>query len=133
MRYFIVISSSAVLGLASAACGGRSDIGPADSSTDSSVDVACDIHATGGVDHTCDEYGDLSPDDAMQAEIACTQIAMGTVVASCPAANLLGSCALLPSLVQGAPVTTLVYSDGDLSATYADLFCIDNGGTWTAG
>jgi hypothetical protein len=131
MRYFIVISSSVVLGLASAACGGRSDIGPADSS----VDVACNVpfDATGNVHHTCDEYVDLSPDDAELAEMACTQTAMGTVVASCPAANLLGSCAMLTSLVPGAPRTWLIYSDGDFSAIYAELYCIDNEGKWTGG
>jgi hypothetical protein len=62
------------------------------------------------------------------------QLNMGTVVDSCPSANLLGTCArVLPGQVAQPtrPTAELYYSDGGTTAEGAQLGCITTGGAWT--
>ena len=101
--------------VAAGACGG------------SGAGVACDTHM--GTVHVCWDYagGDMAETEAAGS---CT-VDPGTVVGSCPTANLLGSCAV-PSNA-GVKTTLFFYSDAGETADLAQNECIQNQGTWTAG
>jgi hypothetical protein len=136
MRHVAILSSSLVLGLASAACGGHIETAASGGTSPGEVDIACDIPSSVLGRHECDAYVEPTQDDADLVAQACTEYDMGTVVDACPTAGLLGTCTRPLGGPAGSyenlPQTTFFYSDGG-SLQGAELLCaVSIHGTWSS-
>jgi hypothetical protein len=86
--------------------------------------VACESNP-GVSGHVCSIYS--GPDLAMTCVV-------GTAVANCPTANVLGTCSYpLSAGGVGESVSTVYYSDGNFTATMAEMECAGfMGSSWSA-
>lgn len=113
MRYFTMISSTILLGIMLSACGAGGG-----------SSYSCDIAAAGAAGEVCTSYSG-------SGVVSTTACGAGKSVASCPTANLLGTCTTTISLLGVSDTTAISYykATGVTASTYSGA-CTMSGGTW---